>query len=423
MPETARLYCPDQGRMLRIRGEELTRFTLAAKRFEVEETGAPGRLFLFVRECPGNRSGLHVELAGREIGRLEPEPEREGSWRWAELPVPEGALTPGKNEFVLRAETSGCTSWTLGISCERPRGASGKSPDGGATWPEGLLFGYDFTLTGEYMARLLVDPAVEPDGPARPHFVYESPDHPRLAAMRQEFGLEAMTAGASTDLERARRVMSWWTGSWTYEKDCGPIYSPWDPFTIIPWKGESWGGGYDKPLAYCVHSASGLTLLLRAAGLAARSLVTDSADPAGTGGHFLTEVWCRELGQWTVLDPHFDAVITLSGRPASALELQPLAERGECSEMGFTPGESYGGNPRCEEAWLERWLAGRGFWELGYYERGDMAAHPELCPPEHGTSAYHATCFLWLDTEITPHRPYFPLWTRDLAALAAEPEL
>lgn len=418
----SRLYCSDAGRMLRIRGEELSRFTLAAKGFSIKERETAARLFLFVREYPGNRTPLRVEIDGRELAVLDPDPQRQGSWGWAEIPVPEGTLSRGENEFVFRAETSGFSSWTLGVSCQKPRGASRKSADGGATWPRGLLLGYDCTLTGEYMARLLVDPAEKPDLPRKPKFVYESPDHPKLAAMRKEFGLEKLCSGAGTDLERARKVMSWWTGSWTYEKNCGPIYCPWDPFTVIPWKTGSWGGGYEKPLAYCVHSASCLTLLLRAVGLPARSIVTDSENPEGTGGHYLTEVWCREMEKWVVLDPHFDAVPTLKGEPAPAAEFQELAERNQCGQMSFIPGEAYGGNPRVAEKWLERWLAGQGFWELGYYERGEMASHPELMPPEHGTTAYHESCFLWLDTDRTPHRPYFPLWTRDRAALTAPPE-
>jgi len=408
--------------MLRIRGEELGRFTLAAKRFKVEEEEAGGRLFLFVREYPGNDSPLHIDIAGQELAVLDPQPESQGSWGWAEIPVPEGALARGENEFALRAETSGANSWSLGVSCEKPRGASRKSVDGGASWPGELLLGYDSTLAGEYMARLLVDPAERPDRSRKPKIVYESPDHPRLAAMRKEFGLEKLASGAKTDLDRARRIMTWWVSSWAYERNCGPIYCPWDPLTIIPWKTASWGAGYERPLAYCVHSASGLTLLLRAIGLFARAIVTDSENPQGTGGHFLTELWCGELGKWVVLDPHFDAVPTLDGEPASALEFQALAERNRCSAMGFIPGGSYGSNPRCKEKWLERWLAGQGFWELGFYERGDMASHPELCPPEHGTTAYHATCFLWLDTDRTPHRPYFPRWTREKAALSAAPE-
>jgi hypothetical protein len=150
-------------------------------------------------------------------------------------------------------------------------------------------------------------------------------------------------------------------------------------------------------------------------------VVTDSVNPEGTGGHFLTELWSREMQRWVVLDPHFDAVLTLSGEPASALQMQERAERNDCSAMGFLPGESYGGNPRCAEKWLERWLAGQGFWELGFLERGDIASHPELVPPEHGASRYHEACFLWLDTPRTPHRPYFPRWTVDRRALAAPP--
>jgi hypothetical protein len=421
--DTARLYCSDAGRTLRIRGEELSRFALAAKRFRIDEgTDACASLFAMIREYPGNRSALRLELGGREIAALDPDPERQGAWGWAELPVPEGALSSGVNEFVFRAESPGMNSWTLAVSCERPRGDSRKSLDGGGSWPQGMLLGYDCTLSGEYVARLRVDPAKKPDRPRRPRFVCESPDHPRLAAMRAEFGLEKLARGAKTDLERAQRIMSWWVGSWTYEKNCGPIYAPWDPFTVIAWKTASWGAGYEKPLAYCVHSASCLTLLLRAAGLRARSIVTDSEDPQGTGGHYLTELWAGELDRWVVLDPHFDATLTLDGEPAPAVEFQTACEAGECSRLGFVPGKSYGGNPRCKEKWLERWLAGRGFWELGWYERGDMASHPELIPPEHGCSVYHESCFLWLDTPRTPHRPYFPHWTRDRAALLAAPK-
>ncbi|MHC4916172.1 MAG: transglutaminase-like domain-containing protein [Planctomycetota bacterium] len=421
--DSSRLYCLDEGRTLLARAEELSRFTLAAKTFAIDEAGdASGRLFALVREYPGNRTPLHVELGGEELAALDSDPERQGGWGWAELPVPDGALSAGENHFTFRAEGSAADSWSLAVSCEAPRGASARSADGGGSWPPNSLLGYDCTLGGEYVARLLVTPAKHPDSSAAPRFVYEKEDHPRLAAMREEFALKKLCRGAKTDLERAGRVMSWWAGSWTYAKKCGPVYSPWDPPTVISWKNRGWGAGSEKPLAYCVHSASCLTLLLRAAGMWARSVVTDSENPRGTGGHFLTELFCRDSGRWVVLDPHFDAVLTLDGEPAPALAFQEVCERDECSRLGFEPGESYGGNPRCAEKWLERWLAGQGFWELGYYERGDTASHPELIPPEHGRSVYHEACFLWLDTERTPHRPYFPRWTRDRDALLAAPE-
>ncbi len=420
---SARLCCSDAGRMLRIRAEELSRFALASKSFELQPLPeSQGRLYVLVREYPGNRTALRIELGGEEIALLDPNPRGQGNWGWAELPVPEGALVKGSNDFTFRARTRGMNSWSLAVSCEKPRGASRKSIDGGQSWPRDLLLGYDCTLSGEYIARLLVDPAGKPDRSLKPRIIYEDPDHPRLAAMRDEFKLEKLCRRAKTDLERARAIMSWWVGSWVFEKDCGLVYAPWDPFTVIPWKTGSWGAGFEKPLAFCVHSASCLTLLLRAAGLWARSVVTDSVNPKGTGGHYLTEVWCADLKRWVVLDPHFDAVITLDGEPAPALALQTASETNECSRMGFVPGRSYGGNPRCKEKWLERWLAGQGFWELAYYERGDMASHPELAPPEHGCSVYHESCFLWLDTAVTPHRPYFPKWTRDREALAAPPE-
>jgi len=419
---TSRLYCRDAGRMILARAEELSRFTLAAKSFQLDESrDAGGSLFLLVREYPGNRTPLHVELSGEEIARLEADPAGQGDWGWAEVPVPEGALSGGRNEFVLRAESTAMNSWSLAVSCEKPRGASSKSVDGGRTWPRGLMPGHDCTLGGEYVVRLRVRPARRPDRPSRPRFAYEDTDHPRLAAMRGEFRLEKLTRGAKTDLERAQRIMSWWVGSWTFDYEWGPSYAPWDPFTVIAWKSSDWGAGCARPLAYCVHSASCLTLLLRAAGLWARSIVTDSTNPEGTGGHYLTELWASELERWVVLDPHFDATITLDGEPAPAVEFQAACEADECSRLGFVPGKSYGGNPRCEEKWLERWLAGQGFWELGYYERGDMASHPELIPPEHGRVVYHESCFLWLDTERTPHRPYFPRWTRDRKALSAAP--
>ncbi len=408
--------------MIRARAEELSSFVLASKTFAVKEAeSASGSLFLLIREYPGNRTPLRAELGGVEIALLDSNPQCQGVWGWAEIPVPEGALKRGDNRFVLRAESSGMNSWSLAVSCEKPRSASRKSVDGGRSWPKGLMLGHDCTLTGEYVARLLIDPAVRPDRSAKPSFIYESAEHPALEAMCEELKLDKLCRSAKGDLERASRIMSWWTASWTYANGGGPSYAPWDPLSIIPWKSGNWGAGAENPTAFCVHSASGLLLLLRAMGLWARCIVTNSENRKGTGGHFLTELWSDEIGKWIVLDPHFDAVLTLNGEPASALELQAASEADECSRMGFVPGKSYGTNPRCEQKWLERWLAGQGLWELGYLERGDIVSHPEQVPPEHGCSVYHESCFLWLDTPRTPHRPYFPRWTRDREALNASP--
>jgi Transglutaminase-like superfamily len=421
----SKLYCLDSGRMLRVRAEELSALNLAAKTFKIKKDSqlgeASGRLFFFVREAPGNRRALHLELNGQEIACLPPDPQQQGGWDWAELPIPEGALCSGENRFVFRAEGNAPDSWSLAVSCEKPRGASSRSVDGGVSWPKNMLLGYDCSLTGEYIVRLEVSPDNNPGRSRRPAFVYEDPDNPRLTAMRQEFGLEKLIRGAGNTLERAGKIMSWWTGSWTYNGSRSFKYAPWDPFAVHAWKNAPDLPGAEAPLAFCVHSASCLTLLLRAIGLWARPVVTDCINPQGTGGHFLTELWSAEDQRWVVLDPHFDAVLTLDGEPAGALELQAVSERNESSRMGFIPGESYGSNPRCKEKWLQRWLANQGLWELGYWERGDMASHPELIPTEHGVTAYRSSDFLWLDTEKTPHRPYFPKWTRQRKLLNAAP--
>ncbi len=417
----SKLYCLDSGRMLRARAEELSSLILAAKSFKVkagpELEEVSGRLFFFVREASGNRTALHLELGGQEIACLPADSQQQGGWGWAELPIPEGALQAGENRFVFRAEGYAPDSWSLAVSCEKPRGASSRSVDGGVSWPKNMLLGYDCSLSGEYIVRLEVTPDKTPDRSRRPVFVYEDPEHPRLRAMREGFGLEKLIRGCGSTLEQAGKIMSWWTGSWTYSSSCGMRYAPWDPFAVYAWKNQN----SEETLAFCVHSASCLTLLLRAVGLWARPVVTDCIDPRGTGGHFLTELWLPEEEKWVLLDPHFDALLTLDGQPAGALALQAVSESNQCSRMGFIPGASYGGNPRCKEKWLERWLAGRGLWELGYWERADMASHPELTPTEHGVTAYRCSDFLWLDTELTPHRPYLPRWIRQKKLLRAAP--
>jgi Transglutaminase-like superfamily len=51
--------------------------------------------------------------------------------------------------------------------------------------------------------------------------------------------------------------------------------------------------------------------------------------------HMVVEVWLEELGQWVLLDPTFDTLISVDGKVASAIELYEAIINGDLSRIAF----------------------------------------------------------------------------------------
>jgi hypothetical protein len=75
---------------------------------------------------------------------------------------------------------------------------------------------------------------------------------------------------------------------------------------------------------------------LLSAGFDARIVgFTNSLNRRDSKQHLLVEVWLEELGQWVLLDPTFDTLITVGGKVASAIELHLAIADADPSRIAF----------------------------------------------------------------------------------------
>ena len=155
-----------------------------------------------------------------------------------------------------------------------------------------------------------------------PRVLYPSPDEPSLARLRAEQQLDAMVAGAGSDLERLRRVVHWANGRFAH--DSNNAASKADALTILA---EAAQGQRFRCVEFSVVTAAAAQSL----GLPARVLHLKRADmeTARAGaGHVVAEVWLPSWGKWVMADGQWDVVPVAGGLPLNAVELQrALAER------------------------------------------------------------------------------------------------
>ena len=166
-----------------------------------------------------------------------------------------------------------------------------------------------------------------------------APDDPYLVRLRAEHALDAVVAGAGTDLDRVRRLSAWTRSRWDHNGFNEP--SAPDPLTILA---EAAAGQRFR----CVEYAVVLAGALNAVGVPARVLGLKTADVetrALGAGHVVAEAYLADLGRWVMVDGQFDFIPVLDGEPLSALDLQgALATRPgdvafeRLSEGGISPG-------------------------------------------------------------------------------------
>ena len=89
----------------------------------------------------------------------------------------------------------------------------------------------------------------------------------------------------------------------------------------------------------CRRFAYVLTGALLSAGFDARIVsFTNSLFRVGVTRHDVVEVWIEDLGKWVLLDPTFDTLVLIDGRPASAIELEEAIAGRELDRITFDRG-------------------------------------------------------------------------------------
>jgi hypothetical protein len=141
----------------------------------------------------------------------------------------------------------------------------------------------------------------------------ESPDHPRLAALRRAEKLDQVVAPGKTQFEKTVLLRGWARRQWEHHSGSF-AYPPWDAAEILR---LARGGNR----GFCAQYA---VVFLQAAvslGLHARYI--------DLPGHFLTAVWSDAHYKWVAMDPYLDLHYERRGSPLSGMEMHLASLRGE----------------------------------------------------------------------------------------------
>lgn len=151
------LLCSETGSMSMAKNEEIGTYAWAKKTLfnPIRQSRESGMLMLLCYEYPGNAEPLNIALNGTEFQVL-PNRQFQGAFKWREVPIPKGNIKSGENEIIISSCNTRFGNWILAIDGRSRGGTSWKSFDQGRTWLAHPL-GYDYSKSGEYIVRLLVD--------------------------------------------------------------------------------------------------------------------------------------------------------------------------------------------------------------------------------------------------------------------------
>jgi hypothetical protein len=139
-------------------------------------------------------------------------------------------------------------------------------------------------------------------------------DPAALAGLRDAEGLAELVAGAASDEQRARRLMSWTRAQW--EPGTPSPYPP----PAAEWMLSEIRSG--RTGGFCAQYAFLLVQAAQAVGLPARNLTVRA--------HEVVEVWLADESRWTMIDPFYETqVFGPEGRSLSALEIHEAHRRGD----------------------------------------------------------------------------------------------
>jgi hypothetical protein len=151
--------------------------------------------------------------------------------------------------------------------------------------------------------------------------VWSDAADPYYARLRPQHGLDALVAGATTDLARVQAV-SRWTHTRFAHDGANAAPRP-DPASILQ---DAALGRRFRCVEYATVASGALTAL----GIRTRMvwLLTREEGTRTDGvAHVVAEAYLRDAGRWVMVDAQWDAVPLLDGQPINALELQGALAR------------------------------------------------------------------------------------------------
>jgi hypothetical protein len=136
--------------------------------------------------------------------------------------------------------------------------------------------------------------------------------NPRLKRLRQEYGLERVTAGEPEEFRRLLKLRHWVHTRWPIDNE---QQEGGDAFSILE-KAKT-GAGF-----HCSHLLAVQHAVMVSMGYVARDLGIDRnhEDLGRSMHHGVNEVWSNDYAKWVLLDAKYDIHFERDGIPLSALE-------------------------------------------------------------------------------------------------------
>ena len=404
-----RLFFTDRGRVTIHHNEEITRWRWAKKVLQVppEAVGSPADLWMLLSCYQGNKVPLVVQVNRKAAGEITAEQAGGATWSWVKWRIPAKLLREGKNEIVLSADTPAMNAWTLAMESVPHTPRSWLSLDGGKTW-QNRHMGAHGILRGEYLIRLRShSPKLHEH--RLPQIIYEDPAHPRVQELRN--ALPTHLRKMRDSWKQLLALRTWVATRWQWDSS-GPVYTPWDPMTIIDWgnrKSDHHGQRRGR-IVMCVHFGVVFASFAAALGHRARC-VAITQDINSWKGHFVTEVFDERTGRWIIHDANYD-VHYEDGLPLSGVDLAERAIAGkDCTDLV----RSGPGMPTTQagvmSSFRQYFATGVSYRVLGIWTHNNFVSDPTVAPPGHGNINYCETDFIWyapaeLEEDATAMFPY-----------------
>jgi transglutaminase-like putative cysteine protease len=228
-------------------------------------------------------------------------------------------------------------------------------------------------------------------------FEYENPLHPRLAALRRDYKLDELVAGAPTETEKLVRVRDWVAHQWKF-KAPETYYPPWDANEIL-----------EHRCGFCVQYAIVMMQCAISLGYQARFVFGHNPGAYDGGGHEVCEIWSNEHRKWMFFDvnQNWFYMNPRAREPLSMLEVHDLIRKTYYANGLSTPeiAVCYGTNmvPSPPPAGFEqhftngsytvptRWLF------VNYVPRNNFLAQPYPQPKTQGTHWDWSEYWRWED--------------------------
>lgn len=137
-----------------------------------------------------------------------------------------------------------------------------------------------------------------------------------LRELRNKYNLEHLVTDEKNDLDKVRNILDWTSKQW--EHNGSNIPTKQDALTILQ---EAHEGKQFR----CVEYGIVATTALNSIGFHSRTLGLKTRDVEKVmrgAGHVVTEVYSKELDKWVFIDPQFNIIPTLYGKPLNGVEFQ-----------------------------------------------------------------------------------------------------